>query len=89
MKEYIIKALELATNNEDSLFKSIFCGCYYCLEIFKPQEIELWLAEAGGAGGRTALCPNCTIDSVVGDDSGYSITKEILQEMRSHWFSEK
>ena len=34
----------------------------------------------------TAVCPNCTVDSVIGDASGYPITKELLDDMNKKWF---
>jgi acetone carboxylase gamma subunit len=36
--------------------------------------------------GTTALCPYCGIDSVIGDKSGFPITKEFLEKMYQHWF---
>lgn len=34
------------------------------------------------------MCPYCGIDSVLGDQSGFPITKELLIRMRWHWFHE-
>jgi len=36
--------------------------------------------------GETAICPRCSIDSVIGDASGLPVTKEFLKEMNKHWF---
>ena len=36
----------------------------------------------------TGLCPYCGIDSVIGESSGYPITKEFLEKMRNYWFKE-
>ena len=33
-----------------------------------------------------AICPYCGMDSVIGESSGYPITKEFLQKMQEHWF---
>lgn len=63
------------------LEKDSICGCFYCLKIFNPQEIKEWCD-----GDMTALCPHCGIDSIIGESSGYPITKEFLQEMHNHWF---
>jgi hypothetical protein len=62
------------------------CGCFYCLAIFPPAEIEEWLAEPPHLGGETAFCPRCSIDSVIGSTAGYPITREFLQQMNAHWF---
>jgi hypothetical protein len=36
--------------------------------------------------GQTAICPRCGIDSVIGDESGYPVTREFLAAMKAHWF---
>ncbi|EJZ43543.1 hypothetical protein LEP1GSC178_3039 [Leptospira licerasiae str. MMD4847] len=38
--------------------------------------------------GKTALCPNCGIDSVIGSKSGYPITDEyFIEEIHRFWFN--
>ena len=59
------------------------CGCFYCMKIFDPAEIEEWL---NCDRGDTAVCPYCGIDSVIGESSGYPITKEFLEKMNRYWF---
>ncbi len=69
---------------------SATCGCFYCLAIFAPGEIEVWINDKNvleGREGRTALCPKCGIDSVIGPTSGFDITPEFLTAMRKRWFS--
>ncbi len=78
----IVAAHRHASHHKESLQKDTVCGCFYCLNIFHPREIEHWLAESGG----TALCPYCAIDSVIGESSGFPITKEFLSAMRDYWF---
>src|SRR5580704_19334857 len=56
------------------------CGCFYCLEVFSPNEIKDWTDD-----GQTAQCAKCGIDSVIGSASGFPITKEFLQEMHKCW----
>lgn len=34
----------------------------------------------------TVLCPYCCADSVIGESSGYPITKEFLKKMNEYWF---
>lgn len=63
------------------------CGCFYCLTVFPPSEIEEWVDADEHEIRQTALCPNCGIDSVIGSKSGYPMTKEFLQTMEEHWFS--
>lgn len=79
-----IKAHDFCSNNRESLMQDKICGCFYCLEIFEPSEIKRWLNEGSG----TAICPYCQIDSVIGESSGYPITKEFLQKMHEQWFGD-
>lgn len=62
---------------------STMAGCFYCLAIYPPGEITEWLDEVTG---ETALCPRCGIDSVIGDASGYPVTKAFLTSMRKRCF---
>ena len=82
MVDYI-KAHKHCGNHRDKLKTDKICGCFYCLSIFSPDEIHQWLDNQ-----QTALCPYCSIDSVIGESSGYPITKEFLEKMKKHWFSE-
>jgi hypothetical protein len=86
-KDYI-KAAEFATNHRQSLMNDKVCGCYYCLEIFSPSEIVEWSSEYEDKIDVTATCPYCSIDSVIGESSGYPITKEFLKEMQKFAFGD-
>ena len=77
-----------SANHKPELEKDSICGCFYCLNIFSPNEIEEWLIDDNPADRRgTALCPYCGIDSVIGESSGYPITKEFLQKMYDYWMT--
>jgi hypothetical protein len=74
------------------ILASEICGCFHCLAIFLPSQIDGWVdhPQIGGDAisdiGETALCPRCHIDSVVGSRSGYPITPEFLKRMKERWF---
>jgi acetone carboxylase gamma subunit len=38
--------------------------------------------------GRTAVCPRCGIDSVIGSAAGYPLTREFLSAMEQYWFGD-
>ncbi|EXM39367.1 radical SAM protein [Ruminococcus albus SY3] len=78
----VTAAHKFSIYNRKQLGKSKKCGCFYCCEIFTPDKITGWINEGCG----TALCPYCGIDSVIGDASGYPITKEFMQSMHERWF---
>ncbi len=79
----IDRARAHCTRNRAEIASSDRCGCFYCLRVFPPGEIESedWLPSEG-----TATCPHCGIDSVLGSASGFPITPEFLQRMRARWF---
>ena len=86
MKDYI-KAHKFSNNHMEQLKKDKVCGCFYCLKVFSPEEIDDWIIcnnECDRLG--TAICPYCGMDSVIGESSGYPITKEFLQKMQEHYF---
>lgn len=65
------------------LYHSAVCGCFYCCEMFDFNEIEDWTDK-----GVTALCPECGIDAVIGEASGFPVDDvAFLQAMKRHWFS--
>ena len=77
-----IEAHEFASNHRENLLKDRKCGCFCCLKIFDPKEIQSWIKDTSG----TALCPYCGVDSVIGEYSGYPITTEFLKKMQQYWF---
>ena len=83
MEQYNLdKAHEYSSNHRPELEKDNICGCFFCCQIYNPSEIEEWCD-----GGTTAICPKCDIDSVIGESSGFPITKEFLIAMNKRWFS--
>lgn len=82
MQRNLKAAHRFCSGNKESLKKDNLCGCFYCLEIFHPSEIEEWI----DSNENTALCPHCEIDSIIGQNSGFPITKEFLSKMNKYWF---
>lgn len=71
--------------NEDEVLVSDFCGCFYCCRIFKPNSIKYFTNEKHELM-RTAHCPYCDMDTVVGTYSKYTINSTFLHEMNEYWF---
>ena len=83
-RDLLNEAQRHSSSNREEVEGSVACGCFYCLETFKPAEIGEWLSEGLG----TPLCPRCTIDSVLGDACGYPVTDPaFLRAMHERWFS--
>ncbi len=80
----IISAHKYSAHNYPDIKNDAVCGCFYCLKVFKPSEINDWVVEPQGK--NTVLCPYCGIDSVIGASSGYPITEEFLEKMYEYWF---
>ena len=78
----IIEAQKYSSNHKKELKKDNLCGCFYCLKMFNPIEIKQWIKDKS----ETAICPYCGIDSIIGESSGYPITKEFLEKKKNYWF---
>ena len=81
MEKHFEKAHFFSSHNRKDLEKDSICGCFYCLTIFNPIEINTWWDN-----DDTAVCPYCMIDSVIGESSGFSITEQFLKGMHKEWF---
>jgi hypothetical protein len=57
------------------------CGCFYCESIFAPDEIFEWIDSEG-----TALCPKCSIDSVIPSTCDQDFGPALLNKMKKYWF---
>lgn len=66
-------------DDESEIQSGQLCGCFHCVSIFEPQEIEDF--------DQGVWCPRCSINSVIGVNSGYPITREFLSAMNRYWFS--
>ena len=83
-----VDAHRYSNNHMEKLKKDKLCGCFYCLKIFSPCEIDEWIIDDNPCDKYgTAICPYCGIDSVIGESSGYPITEDFLRKMNQHWFS--
>lgn len=67
--------------NREEVLASTICGCFYCRSLFSPSTIEEWTDDHA-----TALCPKCGTDAVVGDESGFRLSSEFLDEMHGRFF---
>lgn len=77
----LIEAHNHSFKNRAEIEDSDECGCFYCGEIFESSDIDEYTDN-----GETAKCPNCGIDSVIGDASGIKIDSETLDAMMDRWF---
>lgn len=81
MPKEIVAAHGHSAGNKSELNKSKLCGCFCCLKVFPVSEINEWVDE-----DKTAVCPKCGIDSVLGDAAGFELSPVFLKDMHEHWF---
>jgi len=79
--EDVFYAHKHTTKNREKLKGDSVCGCFHCIHLFDPSEIREWTDN-----GKTALCPYCGIDAILGESSGYPMTEVFLTKMRNFWF---
>ena len=59
------------------------CGCYYCLRIFSPKDIDEWVD-----ANSTAICPFCGIDAVVPFQLDLDIDLDTFHDKLKIWQKE-
>ena len=71
--------------NKKSLEKVNKCGCFYCLKIFNPEEIEEWVEDKKD---YTAICPYCGIDSIIPLSviNEYELNTNLLEIINKEYF---
>ena len=85
--DFLENAHKHCFSNKLEIEQSDVCGCFYCLEIFKPDLISIFTDE-DNSEASTALCPFCDIDSVIGSESGLPIGDAgFLEAMKNRFFS--
>lgn len=72
--------------HRDELVRSEASGCFHCLAIFAPTDVNEWTDTSKEKQKWTAMCPHCGIDAVLGDASGYPIEVDFLRAMQKRWF---
>ena len=70
-----------AMKNKKHIDRGEMCGCYYCLKVFNKSEIKEWTDNH-----QTALCPFCSVDSVLPETYGVPLDEQNLQMLYDHWF---
>ena len=68
--------------NHEEIKRSGKVGCFHCIGIFDAADIDEWTDN-----GRTALCPRCWMDSIIGDASGFKIKRSFLEDIYIAYFT--
>jgi hypothetical protein len=86
MTDILEAAHKKSSMHREEVLASVTCGCFYCQTKFPPRNIKEWVDPRRSPTGATALCPNCGIDSVIGDAAGFPLTADFLADMHERWF---
>jgi hypothetical protein len=78
-----------SSRNRGEVEASQKCGCFYCGAIFDAHQVTKWVFRDEPVAQQTAICPFCSVDSVIGDSSGVEITRKFLEKMHDAWFGRK
>ena len=79
-----IEAHAHSLEHETEISASDECGCFHCVSVFSPSDIKEWIEEPN-SDERTALCPFCDKEAVIGSAAGFPIAVEFLEKMRKYW----
>ena len=85
-REKLLDAHKYCRNNRPLLLRTNKCGCFYCKNIFTPEEIREWLMHDIGDKEGTAICPHCKVDSVIPETDDIKINARFLHAMHNEWF---
>lgn len=75
------KAHKYTQNNFWILQEEQNCRCIYCLKEFSSTIIEEYTMD------DNALCPYCWIDTVIGENSGYTYSDDEALMMHEFFFN--
>ena len=81
MTNALSEAHKHSSYHRKELEQSEFCRCFYCFGHFSTTDIHEWIDD-----GNTGLCPNCGVDAVLGNASGYTHDEAFLVDLHKHWF---
>lgn len=84
--EQLAHAARHARGNDLSVKRSTHCACYCCEHQFDAKKVVEWTPEDRD-GKINAICPNCGVDSVIGDASGIAINEPLLTALNERYFS--
>jgi hypothetical protein len=84
-KSELTAAHKLSIANRSIIESSKECGCFYCNRIFPAPLVSNWTKEKEGKND-TGWCPNCNIDSLIGDASVIKLSNEFLFAMNKQYF---
>ena len=82
--DYLKTIHSLCFNNYENITISTQCACFSCKRLFDKEAINDWVETDKE---KTAICPHCGIDAVIGDASNAPIEdSEFIDAMHKLYF---
>ena len=72
-------------NNEIEILRSKTCSCLFCRQTYDARKVNDWINDERG---MSAICPECGMDAVVGDNGGEPLDKTTLKEANLAYYGE-
>lgn len=76
----VSSAYQFTYNNHEIINTRQKCGCINCQTIFYSDQIK-------DINFMTVICPYCSTENVIGESSGYPISKDFLNAMKEYWIN--
>lgn len=68
-------------DNRKEIERSRICYCICCGTFVQPSEINSYVDD-----GRTAICPRCDCDAIIGDGCGIGLDDNLLAALHDRYF---
>ena len=72
-------------NNEIEILHSKTCSCIFCRQQYDARKVNDWVNDENG---MSAICPECGMDTVIGDSGGEPLDKETLKALNLAFYGE-
>lgn len=84
-KEQFPEIYKHTKNNEIDILNSKKCSCLFCRQTYDARRVSDWSNENNKI---SAVCPECGMNAVVGDASGFSLDHDTLKQLNLTYFGE-
>ena len=75
-------AFSLSKMNRVLFEDEVACGCFFCGQILNSKLIKKWTE---GGIDDTGLCPYCGMDTVLPENCGVTVDRELLTDMHDYY----
>jgi TPR repeat protein len=83
--EKLVTLHNKATDNDISILHSNTCSCFFCRQTYSARKVNDWITDNNGV---TAICPECGMDAVIGDEGGEPLDKVTLKALNLAYYGE-